>query len=135
MVGRVGFEPTTIGLKGQKEHYYAFYFNSLPWRPLQSVHHDAGQCITEFHKIPTMDLGRNQTYNNAGAWLSIHSWRLSTDTLRKQEILRQPFSQNGGPQLGKLHMPAWLGIRGYGQNSHIPHGPDYEEVVRSRSFS
>jgi hypothetical protein len=27
MVGREGFEPSTIGLKGQQERFYALYFN------------------------------------------------------------------------------------------------------------
>jgi hypothetical protein len=55
MVGRVEFEPTTSGLKGQQERLYACYFNSLPWCRLRSVHHDAGQCITESRKIPGID--------------------------------------------------------------------------------
>jgi hypothetical protein len=41
MVGRVGFEPSTIGLKGQKGDFSALYFNNLPWRPLHAVHHNA----------------------------------------------------------------------------------------------
>ena len=59
MVGREGFEPSTIGLKGQQERFHAFYFNGLPWRPLRSVHHDAGRCITEPRKIPTGIHARN----------------------------------------------------------------------------
>jgi len=41
MVGREGFEPSTIGLKVQKGNLSAFLFNNLPWRPLQPVHHNA----------------------------------------------------------------------------------------------
>jgi len=32
---------STIGLKGQKGDFSALYFNNLPWRPLQPVHHNA----------------------------------------------------------------------------------------------
>jgi len=41
MVGRIGFEPMTIGLKVQRGSYLAFLFNNLPWRPLHNVHHNA----------------------------------------------------------------------------------------------
>ena len=37
----------------QQKRLHALYFNSLPWRPLRFVHHDAGRCTADFHNIPT----------------------------------------------------------------------------------
>ena len=38
MVGREGFEPSTIGLKVHKGNLSAFVFNNLPWFPLHYEH-------------------------------------------------------------------------------------------------
>jgi len=43
MVGRVGFEPTTIGLKVQNGKYNDLYINGLPGRPMRLF---AAPCIT-----------------------------------------------------------------------------------------
>ena len=46
MVGRVGFEPTTIGLKVQNGKYNDLYINELPRRPMRSF---AVLCMTVQH--------------------------------------------------------------------------------------
>ena len=46
MVGRVGFEPTTNGLKAQNGKYNGLFINALPGRPM---HPFAVPCITMQH--------------------------------------------------------------------------------------
>ena len=41
MVGRVGFEPTTNGLKVLIGEYNGLFINVLPWRPMRLLQHRA----------------------------------------------------------------------------------------------
>jgi len=50
MVGRVGFEPTTNGLKVQNGEYNDLYINELPGRPMRRLQYCAQLCITESRK-------------------------------------------------------------------------------------
>jgi hypothetical protein len=55
MVGRVGFEPTTIGLKVQNGKNNDLYINELPGRPMPTF---AALCIT-MHNCSTQNSRRD----------------------------------------------------------------------------
>jgi hypothetical protein len=51
MVGREGFEPSTIGLKVLIGEINGLYINELPGRPMHRLQYCAQLCITESRKI------------------------------------------------------------------------------------
>jgi hypothetical protein len=55
MLGRVGFEPTTIGLNVQNGKNNDLYINVLPGRPLLLMHDNAQLCATDSRKYHALN--------------------------------------------------------------------------------